>query len=224
MNGVVRVSSLWTEDFLPINTHTRPGTKMQSVEGIVWHYTASPGASDENEVTFFKRESLDPNSRYASAHFFIDKDSAKLDIPLGEVAYHAGNSFYNSHYIGIELCIEKDGSFHPDTLERARNIGAALAKQFSINPVTKFIRHFDVTGKICPKPWVDHPELFTEFKSQVAAILKGVYKMTPADGTKVIETWLQPAYGLARSDADRKEIGRLADEIRKASGLKPQNG
>jgi N-acetylmuramoyl-L-alanine amidase len=48
------------------------------------------------------------------------------------------------------------------------------------------------------------------------------YVMNAGDANKVIEL-LKAAYGIAVTDADRKEIGRLADEMRKASGQKPQN-
>jgi N-acetylmuramoyl-L-alanine amidase len=49
------------------------------------------------------------------------------------------------------------------------------------------------------------------------------YKMTPADANAIITKYLQPAYAAAKSPAERQEIGRLADEMRKASGQQPQN-
>jgi len=160
------------------NRFSRPGDKLSYVKGIVWHYTANPGASDTNHQDYFdslQNQNPYDNEKdlYASAHIFIDKDSATMIIPLDERAYHAGNSFYNSHYIGIELCIEKDGSFHPNTVKQAIAIGAHLCKTYKLNPLVDNIRHFDVTGKICPKPWVDSPALFTAFKNDVKRTMAG---------------------------------------------------
>ncbi|GIP53101.1 glycoside hydrolase family 73 protein [Paenibacillus vini] len=49
-------------------------------------------------------------------------------------------------------------------------------------------------------------------------------KVTKDDANKIINTWLKPAYGAAKTVAERKEIGRLADELRVASGQPKQNG
>lgn len=52
---------------------------------------------------------------------------------------------------------------------------------------------------------------------------KGEKRMEAADANKIIEKWLKPAYGAAKSKAEGIEIGRLADELRKVSGQKTQN-
>lgn len=52
------------------------------------------------------------------------------------------------------------------------------------------------------------------------------YVMKPEDANKVIADYLKPAYSAAAHKGDKdavKEIGRLADELRKASGQKIQN-
>ena len=37
------------------------------------------------------------------------------------------------------------------------------------DPETDVIRHYDVTGKICPKYYVDHPEAWEDFRSALRA-------------------------------------------------------
>lgn len=32
------------------------------------------------------------------------------------------------------------------------------------------IRHYDVTGKVCPKYYVDHPEAWEDFRSALRAV------------------------------------------------------
>jgi N-acetylmuramoyl-L-alanine amidase len=166
----------WNVDYISVNPFSRPNIKLDSRKKTVWHYTANPSASDTAHQRYFESlKNQDPHDdkedRYASAHLFIDKDSAVLIIPLDEVAYHAGNNWYNRNSIGVELCIEADGSFHPDTIKRAVKIGAAIAKEFKQDPMVDFVRHYDVTRKICPKPWVERPVLFDIFKKEVVTAM-----------------------------------------------------
>ena len=42
------------------------------------------------------------------------------------------------------------------------------------------IRHYDVTGKICPKYYVDHPDKWEEFLQDVDAQIKEVEKEVEA--------------------------------------------
>lgn len=49
------------------------------------------------------------------------------------------------------------------------------------------------------------------------------YLMTEADANKIINTFLKPMHAFVVSEEDKKEFGRLADELRKASGQPTQN-
>lgn len=155
----------WREDLIPINPFSRPGTPLQSTRKICWHYTGNPGASAANHVGYFGKTLPASGDRYASAHIFIDATEAVLIIPLNEEAYHASQA--NAYSIGIELCVEADGTFHPDTVQRAVEIGAELCKRYTLDPFHDNIRHYDVTGKICPRPWVMDPWAWSEFKTSV---------------------------------------------------------
>lgn len=225
------MGELWYKRHIDLNPFSRIGRKLICVEFLIWHYTANPGATAENHIDYFqglKRQNPHDNvdDLYASAHLFIDRDSAVEIIPLEEEAFHAGSRWYNQRSIGIELCIEKDGSFHPDTIKRAVQIGAFLCSKHKIDPIGKQLRHFDVTGKICPKPWVDHPDQFVKFKNDVASVMMGEYKMCADDANAIIKTYLKPAWQCAHDKGDKpgmKEAGRLADELRKASNQPVQN-
>lgn len=187
------------EALIPINEYSRPGKKLSVVRNTVWHYTANPGATANNHFIYFGKTMLETNKanlihnaamikqygkeeaerldlleeiRYASAHYFIDPKETVLIIPEAEVAYHANQA--NPYSIGVELCIEKDGTFHPNTVKQAVELGALLAKKYNQNPQSDFLRHYDVTGKICPKPWVDKPADWQSFKQAVKDKIKGV--------------------------------------------------
>lgn len=181
---------LYDIDYVVKNKFSRPGYKLLDVLGIVLHWTANPGGTDENHADFF--DGADGGgSRYAGAHMFVDKDSATLIIPLDEVAYQAnekacriarlkgsikradGSTYHgdaNVTTISLELCVEKDGTIHPDTIARAVKIVAEWCKKYKLD-VNDIYRHYDVTGKLCPRPFVDNPAMFTNFKNNVQNIL-----------------------------------------------------
>jgi N-acetyl-anhydromuramyl-L-alanine amidase AmpD len=76
--------------------------------------------------------------------------------------------------------------------------------------ITGHFRIDSVSRKDCPGPKFPWDRLFKE--------LKGGYQMKPEDANKIIE-FLQAAYGIDPNP----EFGRLADELRLASGQEPQN-
>jgi N-acetylmuramoyl-L-alanine amidase len=175
--------SLWKEDLVMKNQYSRPGFRLLAVKGIIMHWMGTKGGTDEKHAAYFDGG----GERYASAHIFIDKDSATLIIPLNEVAYHANEkpsriakllataSYYkggnaNLTTIGIELCVEKDGTIHPNTVARAVQIVAYLCKIYKLT-VNDIYRHYDITGKNCPAPWVSKPALFHKFQNDVYAVL-----------------------------------------------------
>jgi N-acetylmuramoyl-L-alanine amidase CwlA len=175
----------YRKDYVNINPYSRSGDPLIRVQAIVVHYTANKYANAEDHQEFF--DGADGGGgRYAGAHIFVDKDEAVEIIPLDEVAYHANEtaprlsalrastSYYpggnaNLLTIGIEMCIERDGSFHPDTIERTRLVIKKLQSQFPQLRDTKnrVVRHYDITGKICPKPFVDSPSAWNSFLASI---------------------------------------------------------
>jgi N-acetylmuramoyl-L-alanine amidase len=202
----------YKEDFIVKNEFSRPGIKLIGVKGIVMHYTATPGATDQNEHDFFDGKD-GGGGRYASAHFFVDRDSATLIIPLDEVAYHANehackvdnlkatapyykNGGANLTSIGIEMCVEKDGTIHGSTVKRAEQVAAELCKKFNLEPKKDIYRHYDITGKVCPKPWVDHPALFTQFVKDVDKLVHpDTYVIQSGDNYWNLENKLNLSHG-----------------------------
>jgi N-acetylmuramoyl-L-alanine amidase CwlA len=48
---------------------------------------------------------------------------------------------------------------------------AWLCWRFDLNPMSDIIRHYDVTGKDCPRWFVSHPEEFDVFRDSVKATM-----------------------------------------------------
>lgn len=145
----------------------------------VFHWTGNDGDSDESNANYFKN-----NIKNASAHAFVDDDSITVSVPANYVAYSVGvdlqdqKSPYaskgrkyagkatNANTYNIEICdTVKDGKhiFTDSTLTNAIMYGRKIIKRYKLNP-NNAIRHFDVTGKICPYPFVVDERMWKRFK------------------------------------------------------------
>ena len=142
-----------------------------AIEWLVMHYTANDGDSDTSNGKYFQQ----PLNPVASAHFFVDDDSITISVPEDYVAFHCGAYHYthpfcrNYNSIGIEMCDSKrDGRVMAteQTIQNAAELAAALCEKYGL-PVSHIIRHYDVTGKLCPKYWVDDPEGIVRFRKLV---------------------------------------------------------
>lgn len=81
----------------------------------------------------------------------------------GDHAVHDAN---NRNTINIEICVNVDGDYM-----EARQNAIELVKhlmQVTGIPAGRVIRHFDAKGKYCPRKMMDSPELWEDFKRQVA--------------------------------------------------------
>ena len=93
------------------------------------------------------------------------------------VAWHCGsmNGYKhkycrNTNSIGIEMCSRKDknGKYYikEETIVSAIEHTNYLMQKYII-PVENVIRHYDVTGKICPRSFVEDEKLWLAFKDRL---------------------------------------------------------
>ncbi|OAB27365.1 hypothetical protein [Paenibacillus macquariensis] len=66
-------------------------------------------------------------------------------------------------------------------------------------------------------------ELMAKYGKQIKPV-KEVGKVDVKDANAIIDKYLKPAWGVAKTPAEKQEIGRLADTLREASGQAKQNG
>lgn len=156
-------------ELLTVNEYSRPAIALPKVRGVVIHYTANPGTGAMANRNYF--EGLkDSHETKASSHFVIGLDGEIVQcIPSSEIAYASNGR--NEDTISIECCIEDDtGRFNEDTYAAAVHLTAWLVEHFGLE-TEDVIRHYDVTGKACPKYFVDFPSAWEQFLTDVQEYL-----------------------------------------------------
>ena len=150
---------------LTVNPYSRPGTETNKITGIVVHYTANPGSTAMDNRNYF--EGLkDSHETKASSNFVIGLDGEIVQcVPTWEVAY-ASNS-RNIDTVSIECCHpDETGKFTDATYRSMVKLCAWLCVKFDLNS-ENVIRHYDVTGKNCPKYFVENEEAFWTVRSDI---------------------------------------------------------
>jgi len=181
------------EKLLPVNPFSRPGHRRPDTLGIVYHWVGAAGQENDATARYFEllsNQDLDDEDpdRYASAHYIIGMDGEIIRcIPDEEVAYHVGARRYtalaqrqfhgytsnerratpNWCTIGIELNHpDWTGEFTEATLEAAVSLGKSLLRTHLLGSHDVY-RHYDITGKLCPKWFVKHEAAWLGFRDDI---------------------------------------------------------
>ena len=162
-------------EFVSCNLSNFRAGRTQPVRYIVMHYTANNGDTAKNNCDYYHRV----GGLGASAHYFCDEHGVMQSVREGDTAWHcgaeAGQRYWhpecrNSNSIGIEMCSRKraDGSYYikPETVANAAALAKDIMQRYGID-TEHVVRHYDVTGKRCPMPWVDDPAQWTAFKDML---------------------------------------------------------
>ena len=146
---------------IPAHGSNYTAGRVKKVDRIVLHYTAGDGDSAANNGVYFSVE-----DRKSSAHYFVDENTLVQSVAEEDTAWHAGDWDMNCRSLGIEMCSKKDdaGVYYipAATVERAAALTRELMAKYEI-PVAGVLRHYDVTGKKCPAPWVEDAALWEDF-------------------------------------------------------------
>lgn len=163
-----------------ISKHNFKKGDASRIRYIVIHYTGGLGTAKEN-CQYFASEKKD-----RSAHYVVGYEGEIWQSVEDEnIAWHCGAKHYehpkcrNANSIGIELCVrkkdhshlraeDKDWYFEDATVEAAVELTRYLMDKYGV-PVSNVLRHYDVTGKVCPAPYVHNTTKHTweEFQSAI---------------------------------------------------------
>ena len=152
----------WVEEQL-IHKHTtaRTGILLEDIKNIVVHYVGNPNTTAKNNRNYF-----DKSTTTVSSHFIVGLDGEIIQcVPIYERS--AASNHRNKDTISIETCHpDESGKFNKDTYNSLVKLTAYLCYQFDLSE-NDVIRHYDVTGKICPKYYVEKEDEWDNFKKDV---------------------------------------------------------
>ncbi len=204
--------------------NNRPKRKLKELRGIVIHWTAntSKGANAQAHYKYFNNA-----YRASSCHYFVDDVQVVQLIPDDEVAWHVGDSIKksnlpirakyvpkggnpNDYFIGIEMCVNT-GSDQQKVINSTIRLVNQLMMKYKLNK-DQVVRHYDLTGKDCPKMFMpvfingielDHAWL--AFKGLLPIVQQEIPIEYSATNTLELTTWEKVQLILRQSwDAIRK--------------------
>lgn len=135
---------------------------------IVVHYTGTAASALANARCLEK-----VLEKPRSTHYFVDGEEVLAVVREERAAWHIGSpdsskklNVFNGNAIGVDLCEDKlvydkahrsaedkDWFFSEETEATAAELIADIMRRHSI-PLDHVVRHYDVTGKLCPRPFV----------------------------------------------------------------------
>ncbi|MEE8827211.1 MAG: peptidoglycan recognition family protein [Eubacteriales bacterium] len=151
---------------LDINPYSRPGGHMYRVDDIVVHSTDSPNAPAQNIHDYF--ESLTDGSRSASSHFIVGLNGEIIQcIPIYEKSY--ATKWRNYDTISIEMCpTDEEGHVNDATYQSTVQLVAWLQNSLGLSS-SHVIRHYDATGKVCPRYFANNPDAWTQMVTDIGS-------------------------------------------------------
>ena len=152
-------------ELLIVNEYSRPGLSTNEITGIVIHYTANPGSTAMENRDYF--EGLkDSHITQASSNFVVGLDGEIVQcVPTWEVAYASNTRNFDT--VSIECCHPgKDGKFNNTTYQALIELVSYLCLKYDLTK-EQVIRHYDVTGKLCPLYFVKHEDEWNQLKDKI---------------------------------------------------------
>ncbi|MCD7716793.1 MAG: amidase [Lachnospiraceae bacterium] len=189
------------------STHNTTASPGRTIKYIVIHYTA--GDSSEKGTAADTAEYFASTANQASADYIVDDGTIVQYNPDPENRYcwHSGGrklstkggslhgEAKNANSIGIEICStnstgkvpsanDRTWSFTDAAISKAVELTRYLIEQYSID-ADHVIRHYDVTGKLCPGiiGWNAESGDESQWEAFQAAIASGTADKATASGT-----------------------------------------
>ena len=159
--GSVTVPDWIEQNYIDKDGHSRTGWELKKVNDIVVHYVANPGSTAAANRSYFNS----PGSN-TSAHFIVGLQGEIIQcIPLDEQS--SASNQRNPDTISIEVCHpDAGGEFSIPSYNALVKLLVWLCGEFRLDE-DNVIRHYDVTGKNCPKFYVEHPDEWERLKNYV---------------------------------------------------------
>jgi N-acetyl-anhydromuramyl-L-alanine amidase AmpD len=209
-------------------TNYRVGNGKQN-KYIVIHYVGATGGAEDNCKYFLS------NYRGSSAHYFVGHEGEIWQcVEDKDISWHCGASRYkhpycrNTNSIGIEMCCRRNLSngtwyFEEETIKSTIELVKELMAKYNI-PASNVIRHYDVTGKTCPEPYVRDTGAWNTFKASLTATTAAIgYKVKIVASELNVRMGAGVGYKVATS-VKKGEVYTIVDELNGWGKLKSGAG
>jgi N-acetylmuramoyl-L-alanine amidase CwlA len=185
------------------------------IKYLVVHYVGSVSTA-YNNTAYFKSI-----NHQASAHYFVDETSVWQCVEDKDIAWHCGAEIgqsykhaecRNENSIGVELCCKQTSAsrwyFEPETKRNAIWLLTYLVNRYGLTE-GQILRHYDVTGKNCPAPFVDNWYDWRDFKAAIFAAEREDEMKEVTDNMKVALDALAGA-GIVTKASWENKLGETA--------------
>ncbi len=160
---------------LPIDKRIRTGDKREDTNALIVHWAEG----QPKQTAFGIRKWQIESEQSGSYNYIVDNDGSLETIPSQECAHHSGTlKKYRKvakeigippykHSIGILFC-QQDVEGNPGEIiyNHLVQLCTTLCLQFYLS-YHQIYRHHDITGKVCPRWFVHHPEEWLLFIDKV---------------------------------------------------------
>ena len=156
----------WVDvQLIPVDGASRRGEALYGVSDVILHYVGNPGTTARNNRDYFAGSQSE-----VSAHFVIGLEGEVIQcVPLDEKS--SASNWRNRDSISIEVCHpDESGAFTEASYEALVRLTAWLCRQYGLTE-EHVIRHYDVTGKECPRYYVEHEDAWEAFRADVRSAL-----------------------------------------------------
>ena len=152
-------------ELIPKGT-SRSGRGLDRVSDIVIHYVGNPATTAQNNRDYFSKRSTK-----VCSHFVVGLDGEIIQcVPLTERSVASNDR--NDDTIAIEVCHpDETGKFNEVTYDSLVKLTAWLCDVCGLDE-TNIIRHYDITGKMCPLYYVENTDAWETFKNDVGKELQ----------------------------------------------------
>lgn len=157
----------WVDvQLIPVDGDSRRGVSLEGMENIVIHYIGAPGTTAQQNRDYF----ANPTSE-VSAHFVVGQEGEIIQcVPLNEKS--SASNHRNRDTISIEVCHpDAAGKFGQETYDALVKLTAWLCDTCGLT-AEDVIRHYDVTGKLCPLYYVENEAAWEQLKADIQANCK----------------------------------------------------
>ncbi len=170
LNKKLNVKSLDVPEYVDVQLinmgFARTGVKLVEINNIVIHYVGNPDTTAQNNRDYFNKADTT-----VCSHFVIGLDGEIIQcVPLDEKSNASNNR--NLDTISIEVCHpDSTGKFNEVTYNSLVKLTAWLCDNSGLKS-KDVIRHYDITGKECPKYFVTNESKWEKFLDDVKEELK----------------------------------------------------